>query len=361
LTLGVATSVYRIDKKLAAFAMRSAGRSFSIFLLLVILITAFLSMWLSNIAAAALILACLRPILREFQEDHMLRRTLLIGVALGADLGGIATPIGTGPNAIAIASIAPAFHISFLDWMIFAFPLTVGMLGIGYAMLLIRSRPSTQHWSARKGVSTNDPATQIEENQPAKGQWFFLGIVATTITLWLTEPIHNISSPVVAIGAAAVLFLSGLLKKKDLFKIDWSTLMLIAGGITLGRLLEQSGLIKEISAAVPFSELNLTMALFLICLASAVLSAVMSNTATVVLLIPLATAVIPAPSTAILVAVSASFGLPFVISTPQNAMAYGEGGLKFNDLFTPGMILMIVGCAIVSLTGRDVLNFVGIP
>ncbi len=360
-TLGVAAEVYGLDKRLAAFALRSAGRSFSLFLLLIVLITAFFSMWLSNIAAAALVLACLRPVLREFHDDHMLRRTLLIGVALGADFGGIATPIGTGPNAIAIASLAPSLHISFVDWMIFAFPLTIGMLILGYLTLLFRARSETQEWAIRDGDLVHRLAADNKKKTSAIGERAFLLILAATVLLWLTEPLHKIPAAVIALASAASLFLSGILKKKDILRIDWSTLLLIAGGITLGRLLEQSGLVKEISANVPFSEMNITLSLFVICFATALLSALMSNTATVVLLIPLATAIIPAPSTAILVAISASFGIPFVIGTPPNAMAFGEGGVKFGDLFWPGLLLMIVGCLIVSLTGRTVLNFVGIP
>ena len=78
------------------------------------------------------------------------------------------------------------------------------------------------------------------------------------------------------------------------------------------------------------------------------------------MLIPIATALIPEPSTAILVAISASFGIPFNISTPPNAMAYGEGGLRSGDLFWPGIVIMIVGCVLVSATGPTVLRIVGI-
>jgi sodium-dependent dicarboxylate transporter 2/3/5 len=354
--LGVGTSVYGVDRWLADFALRRAGRSFPLFLLLVLIVTAFLSMWLSNIAAAALMLACLRPVLHEFGEDHLIRRVVLIGVALGADLGGIATPIGTGPNAIAIASIDQKYHVSFFDWMAFALPLTIGMLALSYVLLLLRAQKARNEWADRR-----KPRPTETQHEKVDGQWKFLAIISVTILLWLSEPLHGVPSSVIALSAAMVLFLSGMLSKKDLLKIDWSTLMLIAGGITLGRLLEQSGLVKELSSAVPFSELNVTMALFIICMASALLSALMSNTATVVLLIPIATAIIPAPSTAILVAISASFGIPFIISTPQNAMAFGEGGVKFTDLFAPGIVLMIVGCLLVSLTGRYALNLVGIP
>ncbi len=354
--LGVGTSAYGIDRWLAHFALRRAGNSLSLFILFVLLITGFLSMWLSNIAAAALILACLRPILQDFGKDHLIRRVVLVAVALGANLGGIATPIGTGPNAIAIASIDQKYHVSFFDWMVFALPLTIVMLGLSYVMLLFRVRADQEIWAKKHQCITVEP-----DGERTTGQWKFLTIISLTVLLWLSEPVHGVPSSVIAISAAAVLFLTGMLTKRDLLKIDWSTLMLIAGGITLGRLLEQSGLVAALSAAIPFSQLNTTMALFVICLVSALLSALMSNTATVVMLIPIATAIIPAPSTAILVAVAASFGMPFVISTPQNAMAYGEGGLKFTDLFAPGIILMIVGCFVVSLTGRYALNLVGIP
>ena len=186
-------------------------------------------------------------------------------------------------------------------------------------------------------------------------------VLAASVVLWLTEPVHGIPAAVVSVGAAASLFLSGLLRKNDLGRIDWSTLLLIAGGITLGKMLEASGLIHDAAAKLTLGEMNAYLAIFILCFASAFLSALMSNTATAVLLIPLAGALMPEPSTAILIAVAASFGMPFIISTPPNAMAHGEGGVRSSDLFYPGVVIMLLGCAVVSLTGRAVLNFVGIP
>lgn len=359
--LGAATERNGLDQRLTQFALRSSGGSFKKFLLFVILITAFLSMWMSNIAAAALVLACLHPILRKFEDDHVLRRSLLIGVALGADFGGIATPIGTGPNAIAIASISATQPVSFLSWMTFAFPLTIGMLALSYLYLWWQARPSESDWKEKDSQLSGISELSRDHADVKPHRFAFLIILVCTIALWLTEPIHRISAAVIALGSAAIIFLSGVLTKKDLLKIDWSTLLLIAGGITLGRLLEQSAFIRLLSANVPFADFSPTFSLFLLCLTSAMLSALMSNTATVVLLIPLATALIPTPSTAILIAVSASFGVPFMISTPPNAMVFGQGGVKFGDLFVPGFILMLVGCFLVSLTGKAVLNFAGIP
>jgi sodium-dependent dicarboxylate transporter 2/3/5 len=271
----------------------------------------------------------------------------------------MATPIGTGPNAIAVASIASSVQVSFVNWMSFALPLTVGMLFVGFAILWIRTRKFSSSWHEHR--STISEIIDKGESDISRGEKAFIAVLGLTALLWLTEPLHHIPSSVVAMGSAGFLFVSRMLKKDDLLRIDWSTLLLIAGGITLGRLFEQSDLIRSIASHVPFGEMNPFAILFVLCIASALLSALMSNTATAVMLIPLATALVPYPSTAILVAISASFGIPFVISTPQNAMAVGEGGVKFGDLFWPGLVLMLLGCLIVSLTGRAVLNFAGIP
>ena len=307
-------------------------------------------MWMSNIAAAALMLASLHPLLLDFEADDRLRRVLLVGIALGADLGGISTPIGTGPNAIASASaVSP---VSFLGWMSSALPLALGMIFASFGLIWLRVRHRQSEWSG-KVERFNEAALNTAAASSFKAKEFaFLAVLAGTICFWLTEPLHGVST--------SVLFLSGLLKKEDLLRVDWSTLLLIAGGITLGKLLEQSELIELVANNIAWGELNPTLALFLLGLTSAVLSALMSNTATAVMLILLSLALIPEPSTAILVAIAASFGIPFVISTPPNAMVYGEGGVQFKDLFLPGIIIMILGCPLISLTGRAVLRFAGI-
>jgi sodium-dependent dicarboxylate transporter 2/3/5 len=354
--LGVATERTGLDKRLLNIAVQRSGDSYAMFLLVVITISAFLSMWISNIAAAALVFACLQPALVELGQDDILRRVVLIGVAVGADLGGIATPIGTGPNAIAIASISPAQPISFLSWMIFAFPLAVGMLVIGFLLLRWRTLGSETHWpNLNHRLIIEEPS---EGNAPQK---ILVAILICTATAWLAQPLHGIPAPIVAIVAVVVVFASRILTGSDLRKVDWSTLLLIAGGITLGRLLEQSGAVATLSSQLSVGELHPVLLLLVFCLASAGLSAVMSNTATAVLLIPLALAFMPAPSTAILIAISASFGIPLIISTPPNAMAFGQGGIRFGDMFWPGLVIMLLGCAIVASTGRYVLNLAGIP
>jgi sodium-dependent dicarboxylate transporter 2/3/5 len=357
--LGLAAERSGMAFQLEKYILRFAKGSLRRLLLSAMICTAFLSMWLSNIAAAALVFACVKPLLNAIDEDSLARRGLLLAVAFGANIGGIATPIGTGPNAIAIAAISPNHPISFVTWMSFAFPLTVGMLLLAFALLILKIRNVPESFEAFALIGNEETAASGQKVNANEIK--FLIIISATALLWLTEPLHSIAAPVVALAAAIALFISGTLKKSDLGQIDWSTLLLIAGGITLGRLLEQGEVVGLIAASFPIATLHPTLALFILCTVAAFLSALMSNTATVVLMIPLALSVVAGPSTAILMAIAASFGMPFIISTPPNAMAYGHGGLRSGDLFWPGIVLMVTGCVVVSLTGKQVLKFAGVP
>jgi sodium-dependent dicarboxylate transporter 2/3/5 len=348
--LSVAASRYGIDAHIARIAVKlSNGRSLRL-LVLVVCATALLSMWMSNIAAAAMMIAALHPLLADVPKDNRFRRALLVGIALGANFGGIATPIGTGPNAIAIAAISKHQTITFLHWMAFALPLTGGMLMVGLALT---------GWRFRVRGEAHLPELPPPQSQ-SQGAIWVVAVFSLTVLAWLTEPIHGIPSALVSLMTTAVLFGSGLLERQDISRIDWSTLLLIAGGISLGNLLQQSGVVRAAAASMPWEHVPHLALVLMLCLASALLSALMSNTATATMLIPLAASLDPSPSIAILVAIAASFGIPFVISTPPNAMVYGEGGIKSSDLFSPGLVLMLLGCLLVALTGPFVLRLIGV-
>lgn len=348
--LSVAASRHGIDNLIARFAVRLSGGYRLGLVALVIAATATLSMWMSNIAAAAMMLAALHPLFIGTARDNRFRRATLLGIAIGANFGGIATPIGTGPNAIAIAAASNSVRVTFLRWMVFSLPLALGLMIAGGLLL-----------KARFHLRGRTELPPIAVKAPDRAGRLLMIVFFVTVAAWLTEPIHGTSSAIVALIATAVLFGCGLLRRKDIERIDWSTLGLIAGGIGLGTLLDQAGLPKFAGAAVPWQEIPQVARLFMLCFTAALLSALMSNTAAVTMLIPLAAGIDPAPSTAILIAVAASLGIPFVISTPPNAMIYGEGGITFSDLAVPGLVLMLLGCVLVSATGPFVLNLVGIP
>lgn len=346
--LGLAAQRHGIDGVVARLVVRAARGRRARLVFFVMAGTAGLSMWMSNIAAAAMMVAALRPLIAT-DAERSFRSALLLAIALGANVGGIATPIGTGPNAVAIAALERTSPITFLEWMAFALPLVGLLLAAGFALIAARYRVSG-HFTA--------PIQRTEASVSSRWRALVVAIFAACVVLWLSEPFHGVPASLTALGAAAVLFGFGVLSRADWGRLDWSTLSLIAGGILLGRLLEASGLVLEFARNVDwyaYTPLTRTLAMVF---ASALLSALMSNTATAAMLIPLASALDSSAAAPVLVAIGCSLGFPFVISTPPNAMVYGAG-VKSSELALLGLPLMLLGCALVGLTGAAILAAFG--
>ncbi len=345
--LGLAAQRHGLDRAFASALLRAGGTSERGLLAVVLLAAAVTSMWLSNVAAAALLLAALRPILAPPMEPR-LTRALLLALAIGANLGGMATPIGSGPNGIAIAATRPTARITFLDWMSFGVPIVAGMLLVAFGLLALRYRVS--------GPCVVDAPPPHALTRDAKR---VLVLFALAVFAWLTEPLHGVSAPTVALALTLFLFGMNLLRKQDLGSLDWSTLGLIAGGLTLGRLLETSGVLHLIAGALSLDAYPRLVWLGGLVILSALLAALMSNTATAAMLIPFALELDPSPSTAILIAVATSFGMPFPISTPPNAMVYGTGIVRAPELLRVGTVLMVLGCLFLTFTGGWFLALLG--
>lgn len=344
--LCVAGEKYGIDRAIAGTLVRLSRGKRLLLLLNVMAGTALLSMWMSNIAAAAMMLGALTSLLRQLPEGDGFRKALLLGVAFAADFGGMGTPVGTGPNAIALAVLEKSGPVSFLQWMLFAVPLMVLMVAYSFVMLALL-------YGVRGDYSSEEPAEAIQLLPGGSG---VVVIFLCAVAAWLTEPLHGISAAVVALLTTVALFASARLAPSDLKSMDWSTIFLIAGGLALGEMLEQSGLARELAQGMPWKALPPAIFLFLFIFIAALLSAVASNTAAAALLIPIGLSLDASHHFAILVALGTSMGVPFVISTPPNAMAYGKGGLRPLDLMLPGLILMLGGCVLIAATGQWVLN-----
>ncbi len=348
--LGVAARRHGLDAALAQRLVRASRGRRARLLGLLMGGTAVLSMWMSNVAAAAMMIAASRPVLAALPPDDAFRRAVLVAIAMGGNFGGLATPVGTGPNGIAIAAAEAQHHITFAAWMLFGVPLAIGLIAVAYVVLVRRHRV--------RGAFEAPAAPAARLSPAGRGLLVVFGV---TVVAWLTEPLHGVAAALVALAAVVLLFGAGLLARDDLAKIDWGTLLLIAGGIGLGRLIEHAGLVDAVTARLGLEAAPATLRLLVFVLAAATMSALMSNTGTATMLIPLALQIDPAPSTAVLVAVATSLGAPFVVSTPPNAMVYGEGGVTSRDLLVPGLVVMLAGAALVTWTGPLVLRLFGVP
>ncbi|MEN9798065.1 MAG: Na(+)/dicarboxylate symporter [Pseudomonadota bacterium] len=327
-----------------------------------------LSMWTSNAASTAVVLP-LALNLGSSTKDTRYTAAQVLGVAWGASMGGLCTPVGTPPNLIAVRALAAAgTPLSFGKWMQVGVP-------VGLAMLAVM-------WALFAGVFRIRPGEALAEPPPARGTWsrgewaagtaFVLAVVLWTAPEILTLvgiPFgralkERLPEEVVALLAAALLFAwpvqgpgeprRAALRWEDAARIDWGTVLLFGGGILLGDLAQKTGLSDAWGKAlVSASGAQSGWAVVaLVTGVSLVLSEFASNTASATLMVPLALALSSAAGTPPVPAVlgatlGASFGFMMPISTAPNAMAYGTGKISIRQMVKAGIVFDLVGYAVV--------------
>lgn len=330
-----------VDTRIAAMTLRYFQGSPFRLLLGIMAVTGYLSMWISNTAAAALMFALIQPLLRGLDEKDPFRKGLAMAVAFACVYGGIATPVGTPPNAIAVELLSKSgIHISFLKWTLFGFPFAFFLIFLSAAIIWILFPSSQKKIEFRLQPPENISSQEIQVLLVALG----------TVALWLSSGWHKIPEGFCALLAAGVLAAAGLVNARDIRNIDWGVLILMWGGLSLGAGMEATGLARWMMD-LPFFEARGAMLFFIFAVLSVFLSTFMSNTATVNLLLPLALSlsgqeILPL---ALLVTVSSSFDFPLPMSTPPMAIAYGTGAVKVADMIKLGSILTLLNNVLLGL------------
>jgi len=278
--LAIAATKYRLDINLARVLLKPFGRDPKYVMLGLMIITATFSMFMSNTATTAMMLSILTPVLALFSRDDLAKVAFALSVPVAANIGGIGTPIGTPPNAVALKYLVGENSIHFGQWMSFAMPFVVLMLLIAW-FLLINLFP----------ISCVDINLNIKGKflKTTKAVIVYITFVVT-ILLWLTGGWHGMNAYVVALIPVAVFSMFKIITKEDLKKISWDVLWLVSGGIALGLALEQSGLAVNAVNSIPFSQFHPLLLIGGASLLCLLMANFMSNTATANLLLPLAAA-----------------------------------------------------------------------
>lgn len=346
--LSRAVTKYKLDGVIARRLIHPFAGSPLSLIFGVILVTGVVSMWMSNTATAAMMLAIILPIVQRIDAKDPLRQAILLAVPFGANIGGLGTPIGTPPNAVALAQLRQmGFDMGFVEWMLMAVPMMLLMMAIGGFLLYFLFRPQANYRFDSGAIE--QPPIRI------KG-WVVLGILAITVTLWLTSQLHGIREAVVALIAAALLTTLGVLDRNDVRSIDWDILILMWGGLSLGSAMQATGLDVWIGQGA-WGSLAAGVIPTIFVVLAVVLSTFMSNTATANLLIPIAIAMSASNPIylAILTAFGCSFAMALPVSTPPNAIAFSSGELSSRNLLISGGIMSVIGCALLILGYRIVL------
>lgn len=343
-----------VDSSLASLVLRLFGNTPPRLLFGMMAITAFFSMWMSNTATATMMLTLLVPMFSQLKTEQHFQKGLILAIPFAANIGGMGTPISSPPNAVAIGYLsAQNIQVSFLDWMFIAVPLVLVVLAFAWMLLYKIYKPS-------------DEKLQIQLPKHAidgKGKYVIFIFVAT-IGLWLTEGLHGLPTAVVALLPAIGFTATGLLNKKDINSLEWNILLLIAGGIALGKGMSVTGLDQMIVGLLPRDNIFLFGVLVL---ATWLLSTFISNTATSNILIPLGVSlsslgadvfdVDMAREIAIGIALAASMAMALPVSTAPNTIAYAQGKLEGKDFFVAGGLIGVVAILLIITLGPLIIGF----
>lgn len=350
-----------VDVTLARAMLKPFGTKPYTVLFGFILVTATFSMFVSNTATAAMMLTFLAPVLKSLPKEEKGSAALALAIPIGANIGGIATPIGTPPNGIALGYLNDTaglnLGIGFGDWMMVMTPLMLVILVIAWVLLRI-FHPFTAkeihlkiHGGARKGWRT----------------YVIYATLAITILLWMFEKLVGINSYVVALIPIGVFAITRIIKSKDLKELDWACLWMVAGGFALGTAMNKTGLATTLVNAIPFDNWPVFVILIgggIICWT---LSTFISNSAATALMVPIMAAVGKGLGTSldeyggigtllIGVALSASFAMSLPISTPPNAIAHSTGLIKSSQMLRVGLIIgvisLTIGYSVIIYTGK---------
>ncbi|GLR64915.1 SLC13 family permease [Marinospirillum insulare] len=327
----------KLDRWMASWVMQRAGGELGRAARWLFVLTAVLSMWISNTATAAMMLPLALGLLAplDYQRFRNTWVYVLLGVAFSANIGGIGSLVGSPPNAIAAAAIG----LSFGQWLVWGVPLVIVLLPL-------------MDWVLRKALK---PALKAEvsvvgtEMTWTHSHTGMLLVFLMTVLLWvfgapLGEALGISKGYDAAVALLALLLLHtfNLASWREIEKsADWGVLLLFGGGITLSAALSASGAGAWLAALVGggFAIMPALVVLALMALFTMALTEVASNTASAALLVPLFIGMTPnidAEVVAVIVAVAASCAFLLPVATPPNAIIFGSGKVKQQDMIING-------------------------
>ena len=367
--LSIAMEKTNLHSRIALKALSLVGTSPGLQIAALMGVTAFLSMWMSNTATAVMMLPIGLSIIAmaNASTQDQFGKAVLLGIAYSASIGGIATLIGTPPNALLAAYLSKSYgiQIGFADWMILGVPLALSMLIVCWLWLtkFHFRMPATDS-------GKNDTPTELKApGLMSRSQKLVLMVFALAAFSWISQQWLvkwtglPISDTVIALCAAALLFLlpgekgsgTALLEWKDSQNVPWGVLLLFGGGLSMADQIQKTGVAELLAQQLQLLD-GVPPILLLVAVTSLIifLTEVTSNTATAAAFLPLLgpVAVSMELSPLYLVvpaALAASFAFMLPVATPPNAIVFASGKLQIKDMVRAGLVLNLVGIVVISL------------
>jgi len=348
--LATALHIQKLDRKIAMWIISMSRGHLGISVLTIFLVTAILSMWISNTATAAMMLPLALGLLSHLDVAKE-RKTfvfILLGIAYSASIGGLGTLVGSPPNAIA----AKALDYDFTDWMRIGLPMMLLILPAMLVSLYLVLRPKLNHKVEFK--TEHIPWTKMR----IATMLLFIGTALAWIFSKSLSESFGISQPDtwVALSAACLVVVLGTATWKDIAdNTDWGVLMLFGGGLTLSAVLKDSGtsLVLGQTLANAFGDASPLLIIIIVAAFIIFLTEFTSNTASAALLVPVFAAIadqmgMPKEILVIVIGIGASCAFMLPVATPPNAIVFGTGFVQQSEMMKVGFILNILCIALVS-------------
>lgn len=348
-----------VDRAMSTLLLRPFGTQPRRVLLGLMLVTLVFSMWMSNTATTAMMMALVTPMLAAMPPGEPFRKAIVLGIPFAANIGGMGTPIASPPNAVAMGFLQKAgHHVAFLDWMLVAVPLVIGLALFTWLLLIKFFAPATA------GLRLEHTGGKL-----SRRGWIVVAVFVVTVILWMTDRWHGLPSAVVALLPAVVLTATGIFTREDLGRLEWGILILIAGGISLGAGLQLAGLDRLVVQWMPTFGGSSFLLLTLLVLATMVIGTFMSNTAAANLILPIGISSAALSGTvgylspvqaAMSIALAASLSMALPVSTPPNAIAYARGEFTTREMARSALIVGALAALLIIFGGGIVMRFWGV-
>lgn len=350
--LAIAVEINKVDRWIAEQILGFAGSRTIGLLIAFMLTSALLSMLISNTATTALLLPVALGVLAKQEFDANLSKILLLGIAYGASIGGVATLTGSAPNAIA----AGLLDISFLEWIGYGLPVSITMLMVAIPIIWWTYKPKIKELnieeSKKKPLTKDGKRTVI-----VVGIVLFLWLFGSFIGDIFSLPSALFSSASIAVMAVALLILTNCATWKKLEKgVHWGVLLLLGGGLTLGRGLTESGAAQWLASLLVSGVGGLPMLVLLLVLVGIGVFAteLISNTAVTSKLAPILVGVamqlgLETDSLVVPVAIATSMAFMLPVATPPNALVHASGHITQKDMMKIGLRLNFAAVFVITI------------
>jgi sodium-dependent dicarboxylate transporter 2/3/5 len=358
-----------LGRRISVFLLSKTGNRTAFIVLGFLFVGAILSMWITNMAVAAMLMPLGRSILQEEGArplESRFGKALMISAAWGPIIGGIASPAGAGPNPLAVGFMKEmaGVDISFLDWMTYGVPAALLLVLPAWGILMLCFRPEMK--------TLKKSRHELEEEYRAlppmgREEILTLAVFILTVFLWLTIPWWErwlgisipISLPVLFTACLFFFPRMSRIRWPEIEKeVSWNGILLVVSGISLGMMLYRTGAANWLSV-VTLSGIQglhpLLQVLAVVLIVSLLKIAFSSNTVTATIIIPIMIALagnlnIEVASITLPAALTSSLAFILVTSSPTNVIPYSAGYFRIKDMATAGLAMTAVGAVILSVS-----------